>query len=102
VLLESRLHPRNRVVPVLASRTCGPHLDHQGRRRHDTRLAWHPGLRHSVGLARWWHFSINLLWTINGIVFLVLLFVTGQWQRLVPLTWEVFPNALSPRSNTRR
>jgi methionine sulfoxide reductase catalytic subunit len=54
-----------------------------------------PGLRHSVGLARWWHFSINLLWTINGIVFLVLLLVTGQWQRLVPLTWEVFPNALS-------
>jgi methionine sulfoxide reductase catalytic subunit len=54
-----------------------------------------PGLRHSIGLARWWHFSINLLWTINGIAFFVLLFVTGQWQRIVPLTWEVFPNALS-------
>ena len=54
-----------------------------------------PGIRHSVGLARWWHFSINLLWTINGVVFYVLLFSTGQWQRLVPTTWEVFPNALS-------
>jgi hypothetical protein len=42
-------------------------------------------LRHSVGLARWWHFSVNLLWTINGIAFFVLLFVTDQWQRLVPL-----------------
>jgi methionine sulfoxide reductase catalytic subunit len=54
-----------------------------------------PGLRHSIGLARWWHFSVNLLWTLNGIAFFVLLFVTDQWQRLVPLTWEVFPNALS-------
>ena len=21
-----------------------------------------PGLRHTIGLARWWHFSVNLLW----------------------------------------
>jgi DMSO/TMAO reductase YedYZ molybdopterin-dependent catalytic subunit/thiosulfate reductase cytochrome b subunit len=54
-----------------------------------------PGLRHSIGLARWWHFSVNLLWVINGIIFCVLLFATDQWQRLVPLTWKVFPNALS-------
>lgn len=54
-----------------------------------------PGLRHTIGLARWWHFSIALLWTINGVVFYVLIFVTGQWLRLVPLTWGVFPSALS-------
>jgi methionine sulfoxide reductase catalytic subunit len=54
-----------------------------------------PGIRHSIGLARWWHFSITLLWMINGIVFYVLLFSTGQWLRLVPTTWEVFPNAVS-------
>ncbi len=54
-----------------------------------------PGIRHSIGLARWWHFSVNLLWTVNGILFYVLLFTTGQWLRLVPLTWDVFPNALS-------
>ena len=54
-----------------------------------------PGIRHSIGLARWWHFSITLLWMINGIVFLVLLFMTDQWLRLVPTTWEVFPNAAS-------
>jgi thiosulfate reductase cytochrome b subunit len=28
-------------------------------------------------------------------VFVVLLFVTGQWMRLVPTSWDVFPNALS-------
>ena len=54
-----------------------------------------PGVRHSIGLARWWHFSIVLLWTINGVAFYVLLFATGQWLRLVPVTWDVFPNALS-------
>src|SRR6185503_5964685 len=54
-----------------------------------------PGIRHSVGLARWWHFSFGLLWIINGVVIYVLLFWTDQWQRLVPTTWEVFPNAVS-------
>lgn len=54
-----------------------------------------PGIRHSIGLARWWHFSMNLLWTINGLVFYVLLFSTDQWRRLVPTTWAVFPNAAS-------
>jgi len=54
-----------------------------------------PGLRHSIGLARWWHFSVNLLWVVNGILFYALIFATGQWLRLVPTTWQVFPNALS-------
>jgi DMSO/TMAO reductase YedYZ molybdopterin-dependent catalytic subunit/thiosulfate reductase cytochrome b subunit len=54
-----------------------------------------PGLRHTLGLARWWHFSINLLWLVNGIAFHALLFSTDQWRRLVPLTWEVFPASLS-------
>lgn len=54
-----------------------------------------PGLRHSIGLARWWHLGIDALWLINGAVFFVLLFSTGQWRRIVPTTWEVFPSAVS-------
>jgi methionine sulfoxide reductase catalytic subunit len=54
-----------------------------------------PGLRHSIGLARWWHFSADLLWTLNGVVFYVLLFATNQWLRIVPLSWDVFPNSVS-------
>jgi DMSO/TMAO reductase YedYZ molybdopterin-dependent catalytic subunit/thiosulfate reductase cytochrome b subunit len=54
-----------------------------------------PGFRHSIGLARWWHFSFDLLWLLNGLVFYVLLFVSGEWRRLIPRSWEVFPNALS-------
>ena len=54
-----------------------------------------PGLRHTLGLSRWWHFSVNLLWVINGAAFYLLLFSTDQWRRLVPQTWDVFPAALS-------
>jgi thiosulfate reductase cytochrome b subunit len=35
------------------------------------------------------------LWVLNGILFYILLFTTGQWLRLVPTSWDVFPNALS-------
>ena len=54
-----------------------------------------PGLRHSIGLARWWHFSLDLLWLVNGVIFYALIFYTDQWKRVVPVTWEVFPNAFS-------
>jgi len=54
-----------------------------------------PGIRHSIGLARWWHFTFDLLWLINGVVFYILLFSTDQWKRLIPTSWEVFPNAVS-------
>ncbi|MGI8532084.1 MAG: molybdopterin-dependent oxidoreductase [Geodermatophilaceae bacterium] len=54
-----------------------------------------PGLRHTIGLARWWHLGTDTLWLANGLVFYALLFSTGQWRRVVPTSWEVFPSALS-------
>ena len=54
-----------------------------------------PGRRHSIGLARWWHLGIDTLWLLNGVVFFVLIFATGQWMRLVPLSWDVIPNSIS-------
>ncbi|NLU82464.1 molybdopterin-dependent oxidoreductase [Rhodococcus sp. HNM0569] len=54
-----------------------------------------PGRRHSIGLARWWHLGINTLWLLNGIIFYILVFATGHWQRLVPTSWDVFPSAVS-------
>lgn len=54
-----------------------------------------PGLRHTIGLARWWHLSVDVLWLLNGAVFYALLFATPQWQRIVPTSWQVFPNAAS-------
>jgi methionine sulfoxide reductase catalytic subunit len=54
-----------------------------------------PGLRHSIGLARWWHFVFDLLWLLNGLLFYVLIFASGHWRRLVPTSWAVVPHALS-------
>jgi len=54
-----------------------------------------PGGRHTIGIARWIHFSMDLFWVVNGIAFVVLLFVSEQWQRLVPRSWDIVPNAIS-------
>lgn len=57
---------------------------------------WQPkkgGKKISIHL--WLHTSLDLLWIINGIVFIVLLFISGHWARIVPTSWEVFPNAAS-------
>jgi len=54
-----------------------------------------PGVRHSIGLARWWHLGTDMLWLVNGLVFYVLLFSTGQWRRVVPTSWEVVPSSIS-------
>lgn len=52
-----------------------------------------PGLRHSIGLARWWHLGTAVLWLTVGAAYYVLLFATGEWRMVVPTTWAVFPNA---------
>lgn len=48
-----------------------------------------------ISLTLWIHLVLDLLWIINGAVFFILLLVTGQWMRIVPTSWEVFPNAVS-------
>jgi thiosulfate reductase cytochrome b subunit len=48
-----------------------------------------------ISLTSWFHLSLDALWVLNGIVFYVLIFATGQWVRIVPVSWDVFPHALS-------
>src|SRR5699024_10022678 len=54
-----------------------------------------PGYKHTVGIARNWHFLTVPLFVINGAVFVFLLFYTDQWMRLVPTSWQIFPDAWS-------
>ena len=54
---------------------------------------WKPQAKSSLIL--WFHLALDVLWILNGLIFFILLFATGHWVRLVPTTWEVFPNALS-------
>jgi DMSO/TMAO reductase YedYZ molybdopterin-dependent catalytic subunit/thiosulfate reductase cytochrome b subunit len=52
-----------------------------------------PGRRHTVGMARHWLFLSVLFWIGNGVVFVTLLFATDYWQRLVPTSWQIIPDA---------
>lgn len=52
-----------------------------------------PGRRHTVGMARHWHFLSVLFWVVNGLVFVVLLLSGNQWKRLVPVSWKIVPDA---------
>lgn len=57
---------------------------------------WQPkkgGKKISVTL--WLHQVLDIAWVALGLVFYVLLFTTGQWMRIVPTGWEVFPHAVS-------
>ncbi|MFC4242491.1 cytochrome b/b6 domain-containing protein [Gryllotalpicola reticulitermitis] len=57
---------------------------------------WQPrkgGKKMSVELFT--HLSLDVVWLVNGVVFWVLLFVTGQWIRIVPYSWDFIPNAIS-------
>jgi len=51
-----------------------------------------PG-KESLGLGRYWHFFSAPCWLIVGILYLVVMFTSPQWQRLVPTSWDIFPCA---------
>jgi sulfoxide reductase catalytic subunit YedY len=43
-----------------------------------------PGYRHTVGIARSWHFLDVYGFILTGLFFVVMLFGTDQWRRIVP------------------
>ena len=56
-----------------------------------------PGYRHTIGVARVWHFINVHGFILTGIIFAIMLFDTEQWRRIVPTTpvvlvqaWSVF------------
>ena len=54
-----------------------------------------PGYRHTVGIARSWHFIHVPFFVLNGVIFVSLLFAGDQWQRVVPSSWKIIPDAWS-------
>lgn len=48
-----------------------------------------------ISLELWFHLTLDAFWFLNGIIFVIVLFSTGQWTRIVPTSWDVFPNAIS-------
>ncbi len=51
-----------------------------------------PG-RDNLGLGRFWHFAAAIGWLVTGLFYLLVLATNQQWQRLVPTSWAVFPEA---------
>jgi DMSO/TMAO reductase YedYZ molybdopterin-dependent catalytic subunit len=51
-----------------------------------------PG-RDNLGLGRFWHFVAVAGWLLTGLAYLLVLATSDQWQRLVPTSWAVFPQA---------
>ena len=52
-----------------------------------------PGYRHTVGVARSWHFIDVYGFIITGLIFVTLLFATDQWRRIVPTSGIVLTQA---------
>lgn len=46
-------------------------------------------------LTIWMHQALDALWLLNGVIFVVLLIVTGHWARIVPTDPHVFQHAVS-------
>jgi sulfoxide reductase catalytic subunit YedY len=51
-----------------------------------------PGHR-NLGLGRHWHFFSIAFWIANGAAYYVLLFSSDEWQRLVPSSLSIIPQA---------
>ncbi len=79
-----------RLSPIELPKDCWTSKDDS---RHLSPWIGLPGYRHTVGMARHWHFLSVLFWVGNGVVFVVLLFCTSRWRRLVPTSWQIVPDA---------
>src|SRR6185437_10894009 len=51
-----------------------------------------PG-RRNLGLGRHWHFLADAGWLLTGLLYVLMLFVTPEWRRLVPTSWSIIPAA---------
>ncbi len=52
--------------------------------RYISPLVGTPGYRHTIGVARIWHFINVHGFIITGFIFVAMLFATEQWRRIVP------------------
>ncbi len=52
-----------------------------------------PGGRHTIGVARHWHFIFDILFVLNGLVFIVLTVATDHYLKLVPTQASILPAA---------
>lgn len=63
----------------------------------DEEASWSPLLalpgRENLGLGRHWHYATLVGWILTGVIYVVLLFATDEWRRIIPTSWSVVPDA---------
>jgi DMSO/TMAO reductase YedYZ molybdopterin-dependent catalytic subunit/thiosulfate reductase cytochrome b subunit len=52
-----------------------------------------PGYKHTPGMGRSWHFITDYGFLLVGVIYVGMLFVSGQWPRLIPTSWTIVPAA---------
>jgi methionine sulfoxide reductase catalytic subunit len=52
-----------------------------------------PGYRHTIGMGRSWHLISDVGFISCGLIYVAMLFVSGQWPRLIPTSWAIVPVA---------
>ncbi|PWU82657.1 MAG: oxidoreductase, partial [Candidatus Nitrosopolaris wilkensis] len=48
----------------------------------------------NLGMGRHWHFFYIIFWIANGAAYYILLFTSNEWQRLIPTSLSIFPQAI--------
>src|SRR5919199_218398 len=48
----------------------------------------------NLGLGRHWHFFSIVFWIAYGAAYYILLFTSNEWQRLIPTSLDIFPQAI--------
>lgn len=56
-------------------------------------LALPGGAHPEFGMARNWHAIGAIIWVVTGIIYWSYMFISGNWTRLIPTSWEVIPGA---------
>ena len=75
-------------------RIINPEQPWIAREQEETWSSWvaQPG-GNNLGLGRHWHFASLGFWVLNGLVYVIGLFASGGWPRLIPQSWSVLPDA---------
>lgn len=54
-----------------------------------------PGGEEGFGAGRHWHFTAAIIWVITGIIYIGFMLFSGEWSRLIPTSWNIFPEAMT-------
>lgn len=58
-----------------------------------------PGGEEHLGGGRNWHFATAIVWVITGLLYVGYIVFSGHWNKIVPTSWDIIPQAISVMGN---